>query len=174
MSIPVSANQLSVVHKGSGGFSVAFPDVCKTPSGGAPIPIPYPSIARIATTKQQTAGGATAVKSPVVPQSSGTQPPSAGGVVSSRIQGKTEYMLYSFDVKYEGKNVTRLGDPLFHNQHNTPAATVQSESAQLRNMLNDLHFQLQHLPAGSPERWQKVLEDYSVAASALYRTISSD
>ena len=27
-------------------------------------------------------------------------------------------MLYSFDVNYEGKNVCRLGDPLFHNDKN--------------------------------------------------------
>ena len=25
-------------------------------------------------------------------------------------------MMYSFDVKFEGKNVCRLGDPLFHNK----------------------------------------------------------
>ena len=27
-------------------------------------------------------------------------------------------MLYSFDVKFEGKNVGRLADPLFHNDKN--------------------------------------------------------
>jgi hypothetical protein len=27
-------------------------------------------------------------------------------------------MLYSFDVKFEGQNVCRLGDPLFHNEKN--------------------------------------------------------
>jgi hypothetical protein len=29
-----------------------------------------------------------------------------------------EFMMYSFDVKFEGKNVCRLGDPLFHNRKN--------------------------------------------------------
>ena len=29
-----------------------------------------------------------------------------------------EFMNYSFDVKFEGKNVCRLGDPLFHNKKN--------------------------------------------------------
>ena len=29
-----------------------------------------------------------------------------------------EFMMYSFDVKFEGKNVCRLGDPLFHNKKN--------------------------------------------------------
>ena len=27
-------------------------------------------------------------------------------------------MLYSFDVKFDGKNVCRLGDPLLHNRKN--------------------------------------------------------
>jgi hypothetical protein len=33
-------------------------------------------------------------------------------------QGPSEFMLYSFDVKFEGKNVCRLGNPLFHNKKN--------------------------------------------------------
>jgi hypothetical protein len=41
-----------------------------------------------------------------------------GGVLSSKIKGECEYMMYSFDVKFEGKNVCRLGDPLFHNKKN--------------------------------------------------------
>ena len=40
------------------------------------------------------------------------------GVMSNKIKGPCEYMMYSFDVKYEGKNVCRLGDPLFHNDKN--------------------------------------------------------
>jgi hypothetical protein len=40
----LTANFLSVVHKTSGGVTIAFPDVCLTPSPGGPIPIPYPNI----------------------------------------------------------------------------------------------------------------------------------
>jgi len=35
-----------------GGFAVAFPDVCKTPTPPGPIPIPYPNIAKTAQEKQ--------------------------------------------------------------------------------------------------------------------------
>ena len=35
-----------------GGFTVAFPDVCKTPTPVGPIPIPYPNIAKTAQEKQ--------------------------------------------------------------------------------------------------------------------------
>ena len=41
-----------------------------------------------------------------------------GGVVSNKFKGEAEFMLYSFDVKFEGKNACRLGDPLFHNSKN--------------------------------------------------------
>ena len=41
-----------------------------------------------------------------------------GGVVSNKFKGEAEYMMYSFDVKLEGKNACRLGDPLFHNAKN--------------------------------------------------------
>jgi len=43
---------------------------------------------------------------------------SAGGVMSSSIKGEAEFMMYSFDVKFEGKNMCRLSDPLFQNKKN--------------------------------------------------------
>jgi len=43
---------------------------------------------------------------------------SATGVISSKVMGTCEFMMYSFDVQFEGKNVCRLADPLFHNDKN--------------------------------------------------------
>lgn len=40
----VVASSRGVAHKGSGGMSTVFPDVCKTPTPAEPIPIPYPNI----------------------------------------------------------------------------------------------------------------------------------
>jgi hypothetical protein len=40
------------------------------------------------------------------------------GVVSSKTKGECEFMMYSFDVKFEGKNACRMGDPLYHNKKN--------------------------------------------------------
>jgi hypothetical protein len=48
----------------------------------------------------------------------GDEAGSAGGVISGTIKGEAEFMMYSFDVKFEGKNVCRMGDPLFHNKKN--------------------------------------------------------
>ena len=117
-------NFRGVAHKGSGGMSIAFPDVCKTPAPPAPpIPIPYPNIGKAA----DTTGGPTSVKCdgemPMVKgakymKSSGDEAGTLGGVLSSVNMNECEFMLYSFDVKFEGNNACRMGDPLFHNKKN--------------------------------------------------------
>jgi hypothetical protein len=118
------ANARGIVHKGSGGMSIVFPDVCKTPAPPAgPVPIPYPNIGKSADTssgpsKVRTDGKMPMVKGAKYSRSSGDEAGSAGGVMSSVNMNVCEFMLYSFDVRFEGKNVCRLGDPLFHNKKN--------------------------------------------------------
>jgi hypothetical protein len=51
-------------------------------------------------------------------KSSGDEAGVAGGVVSGVNMSECEFMMYSFDVKFEGNNVCRMGDPLFHNKKN--------------------------------------------------------
>lgn len=125
MGVSVGVNSLSVVHADSGGTTIAFPDVCKTPSPAGPIPIPYPNIAK----SSDTAKGASTVKcdgNPVCVKdsnfstSTGDEAGSAGGVVSSKTKGKAEFVNFSFDVKFEGKNVPRAFDLMLHNDKNTP------------------------------------------------------
>jgi hypothetical protein len=116
-------NSRGIAHKGSGGMSIAFPDVCKTPSPAGPIPIPYPNIAMASDTsdgptKVKTDGEMPMTKGAKYSKSSGDEAGTAGGVVSSVNMKEAEFMMYSFDVKFEGKNVCRLGDPLFHNKKN--------------------------------------------------------
>jgi hypothetical protein len=117
------ANMRGISHKGSGGTSPIFPDVCKTPTPGGPVPIPYPNIGKAS----DTSSGPTSVtvdgqmpmtKDAKYMMSTGDEAGSIGGVISNKIKGPCEFMMYSFDVKFEGKNVCRLGDPLFHNDKN--------------------------------------------------------
>lgn len=119
----VFANSMGLSHKKSGGISAVFPDVCKTPTPAGPVPIPYPNIGK----SSDTAKGSKSVKVQRAPTmlkgsnyktSTGDEPGSAGGVISSKTKGKCEFMLYSFDVKFEGKNVCRMGDMLTHNDKN--------------------------------------------------------
>lgn len=123
MPTTIFANCRGVDHKGSSGMSTVFPDVCKTPTPAGPVPIPYPNIGMASMTtkgakKVKTDGQMPMVKGAKYSMTSGDEAGSAGGVVSSKIKGEAEYMMYSFDVKFEGKNVCRLGDPLFHNKKN--------------------------------------------------------
>ena len=47
------ANSRGIAHKGSGGMSIAFPDVCMTPAPPAPfVPIPYPNIGKSSDTSK--------------------------------------------------------------------------------------------------------------------------
>jgi len=118
------ANSRGIAHKGSGGMSPVFPDVCKTPTPGGPVPIPYPNIGKSSDTakgakKVKTDGKMPMVKGAKYSITTGDEAGSAGGgIISSKIKGEAEYLMYSFDVKFEGKNVCRLGDPMFHNKKN--------------------------------------------------------
>ena len=120
----VFANSRGVVHKASGGMSTVFPDVCKSPTPGGPVPIPYPNIGMASNTtggptKVKTDGQMPMVKGATYMMTSGDEAGTAGGgVVSNSFKGEAEFMMYSFDVKFEGKNACRLGDPLFHNKKN--------------------------------------------------------
>lgn len=118
------ANSRGIVHKGSGGISIVFPDVCKTPTPGGPVPIPYPNIGKSSDASKgpksvKTDGKMPMVKSAKYTMSVGDEAGTAGGgIISGKIKGECEFMMYSFDVKFEGKNVCRMGDPLFHNKKN--------------------------------------------------------
>lgn len=126
MPVTVGVNSLSVVHAGSNGITSAFPDVCKTPSPAGPIPIPYPNIAKSSDSASTAStvncdGNATCVKDSNFSVSTGNEAGSAGGgVVSNKIKGKAEFVNFSFDVKFEGKNVPRALDLMLHNDKNTP------------------------------------------------------
>lgn len=125
MPATVNVNFRTVVHASSNGVSTAFPDVCKTPSPAGPIPIPYPNVAMSADTSQGSKdikmdGNPIMLQGSAISKSTGDEAGSAGGVVSSCIKGKAEFVLYSFDVKVEGKGVPRLGDIMLQNKGGGP------------------------------------------------------
>jgi uncharacterized Zn-binding protein involved in type VI secretion len=115
---------MGLSHQGSGATSTVGPDVCKTPTSGGPVPIPYSNLAKSA----DLAGGSKTVKingQSVAIQgcsyatSTGDEPGSVGGVASGKTKGKAQFVSYSFDVKIEGKNACRNGDLMTHNDKNT-------------------------------------------------------
>ncbi|MCY1034023.1 DUF4150 domain-containing protein [Corallococcus sp. BB11-1] len=130
MAVNTGVNKMSVVTKDSGGITVAFPDVCKTPSPGGPIPIPYPNIAKSSDTakgskKVTVEGNPVCLKDSNFGTSTGDEAGTAGGgVASSKTKGKAEFVNFSFDVQFEGKNVARAMDLMLHNDKNTPPSPV--------------------------------------------------
>lgn len=126
MGVTVGANAMSVVHAGSSGTTIAFPDACKTPTPpGPPMPIPYPNVAKSSdadkcASKVKADGNPLCVKDSVFSTSTGDEAGSVGGLISSKTKGKAEFVNFSFDVKAEGKNVPRAMDMMLHNDKNTP------------------------------------------------------
>ena len=126
-TIHVNGTSNSLCHKGSMGIAKStLPDVCKTPSPGGPVPIPYPVIvsmssqlAKGTTTVKADGGNMIAVKGSEFSSCNGDEPGTAGGVKSSTNMKEATWILYSFDVKMDGKNACRLSDKMQMNHGNT-------------------------------------------------------
>jgi hypothetical protein len=125
-TVKVNGAANTLVHKGSNGVSTAtIPDVCKTPSPGGPVPIPYPnisqssSLAKGSKTVKADGGNMIAIKGSEFSRSNGDEAGTVGGVKSNVNMKESTWILYSFDVKIEGKNACRLSDKKFHNKENT-------------------------------------------------------
>jgi len=136
VTIHVNGKTNSLVHKGSMGIAKStIPDVCKTPSPGGPVPIPYPIIVSMSSdlkkgTKTVKVDGKkmAAVKGSEFSRCTGDEPGTAGGGVKSSTNMKeATWILYSFDVKMDGKNSCRLSDKMMMNHGNTAClnGTVQ-------------------------------------------------
>ena len=126
MPVTVGVNFMSVVHKGSGGVTVAFPDVCKTPAPPSPpVPVPYPNVARSSdaakTAKKVKADGhPLCTKDSCFKTSTGDEAGSLKGVASNTVKGKAQFVGYSMDVLANGKPVPRALDLMLHNDKNCP------------------------------------------------------
>lgn len=124
VTIRVNGTTTTLVHKFSVGISNAtIPDVCKTPSPGGPVPVPYPNIALSSTLSD----GTTTVKGDKAQAahrkskfalSNGDNAGTAGGVKSSTFMKEATWIGFSFDVKMDGSNACRLADQMYHNAQN--------------------------------------------------------
>lgn len=109
----------------AGGICFAFPNVCKTPTPGGPVPIPYPSIGSLSETVDFSPS-VNAGQNPVVTTASSiatTKGDAAGtlfGVKSSppSFGGKVKFTQGSSSVRANGNPVVRMGDPTEQNNGN--------------------------------------------------------
>ena len=103
--------------------NLTFPDVCFLPPPPAgPVPIPYPNATLNSYNNELGKSGFKKVKirdaapsshSSHFKSSTGDEAGTAKGIVSSKSKGKTEFVNFSFDVKFEGKNVTPMATQSF-------------------------------------------------------------
>ncbi|WP_223428988.1 DUF4150 domain-containing protein [Tateyamaria pelophila] len=146
MPTHILVNGLGLTYKGTVGISTAtIPDVCKTPSPGGPVPIPYPNIAQQSslkggTTTVKAKGEMIAVKGSQYGSSNGDEAGTAGGVKSSVNMKATDWITFSFDVKMDGKNACRHTDKKFHNNKNTVCLMGQVDpQIAVRTSLQEIH-----------------------------------
>lgn len=175
-SIPndVGLNGQSIVTKKSDGTVVVGPDVCKTPSPGGPVPIPYPNF----SFSGDLANGSKNVKVNGVPacmkgsnfsKSTGDEAGSLGGLLSNKTASKAEPVTYSFDVKIEGKNVVRNFDMFQSNGKNTlPGLIMQTPI--LLSLFGDANEKLhaclwQHCDKNTPRKLNTRTKAVSRAAT---------
>ncbi len=125
MAATVNVNHRTVVHAKSNGLVVGFPDVCLTPTPAGPMPIPYPNVAMSSDTSDGTRdvhcdGESVMVQGAAFSTSTGDEAGTQGGIISLGTKGKAKFILYSFDVRFEGKPVCRLGDLMLLNEKTAP------------------------------------------------------
>ena len=106
-----------------GGQALAFPDVCKTPTPGGPVPLPYPNMGMLVQVSKESqkvkiVGKGAVTKKSEIPRSQGDEPGTAGGVVSNMNMGKITFKQGSSKVKVEGQPLQHLTAPTAHNGAN--------------------------------------------------------
>jgi hypothetical protein len=108
----------------AGGVCFAMPDVCLTPAPPAPpVPIPYPNLAQLAAVNGAVEKVVIEMKETVaegakIPNSSGDEAGTNGGVTSGVNMGPVEPKLFSSKVYAKGKKVYFLTGTSAHNGTN--------------------------------------------------------
>jgi hypothetical protein len=128
MAHTVSANTLTISHKGTGGYEMnSTPDVCLTPAG--PVPVPYmilsfsKDLIRGSKTVFADGGNTIDIKGSAHSRCTGDEPGTAKGVASGTNMHESTWITYSPDVYVEGKNICRLSDKMFMNNKNCISGT---------------------------------------------------
>lgn len=104
----------------AGGQTLAAPNVCKTPSPGGPVPIPYTSLGMFSNAtgfskKVKILNKFVCTVKSKISTTSTDEPGTAGGVVSGRNSDVATPVMGSKKVYAEGSPVVRFLDPMKSN-----------------------------------------------------------
>lgn len=118
-----------------GGMALGLPDVCLTPAGPSPVPIPYPNIGQLdgcdgAVDKVLIENKESVVEDSKIPSSSGDEAGTIGGVVSGLNRGEVQFKTYSSKVYLKGKKAVYHTAVTAHNgtNANLPVGTQVAPS----------------------------------------------
>ena len=123
--VTVSANGLTIVHKGSKGKAIStIPDICCIPGPNGKIPIPFTCKAEskdleAGTLTVQIHGQNVAVMGSYLSKCKGDKAGKLGGIISGSTEGKCHFFSFSSDVRFEMRPVVRKTDRVFMNDFNT-------------------------------------------------------
>jgi hypothetical protein len=106
-----------------GGMALGFPDVCKTPILGVPVPIPYPNIGQLSNAddtvdKVLVQNKETVVESSKISQSMGDEAGVQMGIISNKQMEEINFEGHSSKVKAAGKKVVYHTAMTAHNYSN--------------------------------------------------------
>ena len=112
-----------------GGMNLGFPDVCITPVGPVPVPIPYPNIATgmmgVPVTYNVLMGGTpTHNMMTIIPLTNGDNAGVAIGVASGTVMGPSRALTGAFTVLVGGAPVTRMTSMNLQNSTNCPGVSL--------------------------------------------------
>jgi Domain of unknown function (DUF4150) len=108
----------------AGGTCFAFPDVCLVPaSGGPPVPTPFPNTGQCSDAQGTVdtvlvENKEVLVETSTLPQSTGDEAGTGGGVVSGTFRGCVKFKTASSKVYAKGKRVVLMGAVTAHNGDN--------------------------------------------------------
>lgn len=115
-----------------GGQCMVFPDVCKTPTPGGPVPIPYPNIAMCTQAKGSTCSKKVKImnkkactKKTEIGRSSGDEAGTAKGIISSKNMDVCKRKMAYSKVKVEGAAIVTVLKMTGHNGSNANAPPGQ-------------------------------------------------
>lgn len=122
-----------------GGNGLAAPDTCKTPAPPPvnQVPVPYPNTAMLnmanagtCSMKVKIMNSAVVTKNTMIPQTSGDEAGTLGGVVSGQNMGQAAFKLGVTKVKIEGSEIINQMKPISCNgtNANAPAGVVVAPS----------------------------------------------
>jgi hypothetical protein len=122
-TVSVNPPKTPVTTGSSGLASATLPNVCKMPGPPAPfVPTPLPNIGKSGSSPEKYSKDVKVENKPVAikgasfaSQGDMASKGTGGGLVSSNTHGPTKFIgPGALDVKFEGKNVQLLGDPMMN------------------------------------------------------------